>query len=33
MDWFTDAEVNNALEALPESFSDPVRLADVEGFS
>jgi RNA polymerase sigma-70 factor, ECF subfamily len=30
---FTDDEVKNALEALPESFRMPVLLADVEDFS
>lgn len=32
-DLFTDDEVKNALEALPESFRMPVLLADVEDFS
>jgi RNA polymerase sigma-70 factor (ECF subfamily) len=33
MDWFTDAEVKEAIESLPESFRLAVLLADVEGFS
>ncbi len=33
MDWFTDAEVKDALESLPDNFRIPVLLADVEGFS
>jgi RNA polymerase sigma-70 factor, ECF subfamily len=33
MDWFTDAEVKAAIEALPENFRMPVLMADVEGFS
>ena len=33
MDWFSDAEVKSAIEALPDSFCIPVILSDVEGFS
>lgn len=33
MDWFSDAEVKDAVEALPENFRMPVLLADIEGFS
>ena len=33
MDLFTEAEVKDAVDALPESFRVPVLLADVEGFS
>ncbi|MEJ5256277.1 MAG: sigma-70 family RNA polymerase sigma factor [Acidimicrobiales bacterium] len=33
MDWFTDAEVKQAIESLPEQFRVAVLLADVEGFS
>jgi RNA polymerase sigma-70 factor, ECF subfamily len=33
MDLFTEAEVKDALEALPEAFRIPVLLADVEEFS
>lgn len=33
MDWFTDTEVSQALDDLPDNFRVPVLLADVEGFS
>jgi RNA polymerase sigma-70 factor, ECF subfamily len=33
MDLFTDDEVKDAIEALPENFRMPVLLADVEGFA
>ncbi|MGD9791966.1 MAG: sigma-70 family RNA polymerase sigma factor [Acidimicrobiia bacterium] len=33
MDMFTETEVKQALEALPDNFRMPVLLADVEGFS
>jgi RNA polymerase sigma-70 factor (ECF subfamily) len=33
MDWFTDDEVREALDDLPDNFRVPVLLADVEGFS
>jgi len=33
MDFFTDAEVKDAVEALPDNFRMAVLLADVEGFS
>ena len=33
MDMFTDSEVKDALDALPETFRIPVLLADVEEFS
>ena len=33
LDWFSDAEVKDAVEGLPENFRLPVLLADIEGFS
>jgi RNA polymerase sigma-70 factor (ECF subfamily) len=33
MDYFTEAEVKDAIEALPDTFRMAVLLADVEGFS
>jgi RNA polymerase sigma-70 factor (ECF subfamily) len=33
MDWFTDGEVKEAVDGLPEQFRMAVLLADVEGFS
>jgi RNA polymerase sigma-70 factor, ECF subfamily len=33
MDWFTDGEVKDAIESLPDNFRMAVLLADVEGFS
>jgi RNA polymerase sigma-70 factor (ECF subfamily) len=33
MSLFTDDEVKNALEELPDAFRIPVLLSDVEGFS
>lgn len=33
MDMFTEAEVKEAIDALPDNFRVPVLLADVEGFS
>jgi RNA polymerase sigma-70 factor (ECF subfamily) len=33
LDWFTDHEVKEAMESLPEQFRMAVLLADVEGFS
>jgi RNA polymerase sigma-70 factor (ECF subfamily) len=33
MDWFSEAEVKAAVEALPEQFRMAVLLADIEGFS
>lgn len=33
MDLFTDTEVRDAIDALPDNFRMPVLLADIEGFS